>query len=136
MTTSPKKSPLHTPGGKFGRKREIALAALLSCKTIKEAARKIGVNERTLRAWMAEPDFANEFQAAKRELIQGAVNILRSSLSDFAQTWRQIALTGNNETARVNAAARGWEALYNADVTEQLEERLRVLERHFAGRKP
>ena len=53
-------------GAKFGRKKEDAVIALLSHRSIEEAARAIGVAEKTLRRWMREPDFDAAYRAAKR----------------------------------------------------------------------
>ena len=44
-------------GTKFGRKKEAAIAALLSQRSIDEAARAIEVAPNTLLRWMKEPDF-------------------------------------------------------------------------------
>jgi len=42
-------------GAKFGRKKEEAIAALLTQRNTEEAARAIGVVPSTLLRWMKEP---------------------------------------------------------------------------------
>jgi hypothetical protein len=55
-------------GAKFGRKKEAAVAALLTQRTAEEAARSIGIGPATLRRWQKDP----EFQAALREARKDA----------------------------------------------------------------
>ena len=50
-------------GSKFGRKKEEAIAALLTARNIEEAAKSVGIAPNTLLNWMKLP----EFQAAYRE---------------------------------------------------------------------
>jgi hypothetical protein len=49
--------------GKFGRKQEEAIAALLTQRNVEEAARSAGIGTRTLLRWLKVP----EFQAAYRQ---------------------------------------------------------------------
>ena len=53
-------------GTKFGRKKEQAIVALLSHRTIEEAARSISVVPNTLLRWMKEPEFDSEYRNARR----------------------------------------------------------------------
>ena len=53
-------------GAKFGRKKEEAIAALLTHRNTEEAARSIGVVPSTLLRWMKEPDFDAAYRAARR----------------------------------------------------------------------
>jgi hypothetical protein len=55
-------------GAKFGRKKEAAIAALLTQRTAEDAARSIGIGPATLRRWQKDP----EFQAALREAMKDA----------------------------------------------------------------
>jgi transposase-like protein len=42
-------------GSKFGKKKEAAIAALLTERNQAEAARSVGINLSTLKRWMREP---------------------------------------------------------------------------------
>jgi hypothetical protein len=53
-------------GAKFARKKEEAIFALLTHRTIEEAARSIGIDPKTLLRWMKEPEFDKAYRAAKR----------------------------------------------------------------------
>ena len=57
-------------GSKFGRKKEEAIAALLTQRNLEEAARATGIGTQTLLRWLKVP----EFQAAYREARRAAVS--------------------------------------------------------------
>jgi transposase-like protein len=59
---------MKAPGGKFGRKKEEAIAALLTHRNIEEAAKAAGIGPNTLLRWLKVP----EFQAAYREARRAA----------------------------------------------------------------
>src|ERR1700736_449366 len=62
-------------GAKFGRKKEEAIAALLTQRNVEEAAKSIGIVPNTLLRWLQVP----EFQAAYREARRGLLTIDRSA---------------------------------------------------------
>jgi len=53
-------------GANFGRKKEAAIAALLTARNTEEAARSIGIGPATLRRWQKEPEFDAAFREAQR----------------------------------------------------------------------
>jgi transposase-like protein len=57
-------------GAKFSRKKEEAVAALLTARNIEEAARVVGVATSTLLRWQKIPDFQDAYREAKRELVR------------------------------------------------------------------
>ncbi|HEV3331397.1 MAG TPA: hypothetical protein VG096_10470 [Bryobacteraceae bacterium] len=56
-------------GAKFGRKKEQAIAALLSYRNIEEAAKAAGISAATLKRWMRLPEFKAAYLAARREVV-------------------------------------------------------------------
>jgi hypothetical protein len=97
------------PGGKqYHRSREKALAALLVAPTIAEAARMAGIAERTLRSWLARPDFAKEYAARRRELLQGTLGKLHTLNSKAVETLERNMSSGHGPTeVRAAVAALG-----------------------------
>ena len=62
-------------GAKSEAVRERALVALLSEKTLAVAARRCGVNEKTLRRWLADDEaFKQELAQMRRGLFETAMN--------------------------------------------------------------
>ena len=54
------------PGGKFGRKKEEAIAALLTQRNIEEAAKVTGIGANTLLRWLKVPEFQTAYRQARR----------------------------------------------------------------------
>src|SRR5580658_5251646 len=59
-------------GSKFGRKKEAAIAALLSEKNHAEAARVAGIDLKTLKRWLRIPEFIEEWRRARWEGMEQA----------------------------------------------------------------
>jgi transposase-like protein len=53
-------------GTKFGRKKEEAIVALLSHRTLEEAARAVGVAPNTLLRWQQDAEFDKAYRKARR----------------------------------------------------------------------
>jgi hypothetical protein len=53
-------------GTKFARKKEEAIAALMSHRTLEEAARAVGVATNTLLRWQQDPEFDAALRMARR----------------------------------------------------------------------
>ena len=72
-------------GSKSEAVRQSAILALLSERTITAAAERSGINERTLRRWLDEPAFREEFEHARRvafEAGMGRVQALAAKAVD------------------------------------------------------
>jgi hypothetical protein len=59
-------------GTKFGRKKEAAIAALLTEKNHVEAARVIGIDLKTLKRWIRLPEFIEEWRRARWAVVEQA----------------------------------------------------------------
>jgi len=59
-------------GAKFGRKKEVAIAALLTQKNHEEAARVTGIDLKTLKRWLRLPEFEAEYLQARRDAVSQA----------------------------------------------------------------
>jgi hypothetical protein len=116
-------------GTKFGRKKEEAVAALLTQRNIEEAAKATGIAPNTLLKWMKEP----EFQAALREARRGAygqsIARLQQGTAAAATTLLKTMIDpGTPASVKVRAA----EAIFNhaakAIEIEDIEVRVAALE--------
>jgi hypothetical protein len=58
--------------------REKALNSLLESATIIDAAKKCGLNEKTLRRYLADAEFQKEFRAARRSIFEQNIVRLQS----------------------------------------------------------
>jgi hypothetical protein len=100
LENQPKKGP-----GKWSRKRQAAISALLTYDTIAKAAKHIRVAESTLYRWQRDPDFQREYQNAKDRIIERATDALRSGAMEAVSVLREVI--GNRKApcaSRVMAA--------------------------------
>ena len=62
-----------TPGTKLTRKQEAAILALLTSRTVEEAARVARVGPRTLYRWKKEREFDAAYREAKRAAFSQSI---------------------------------------------------------------
>ena len=91
-------------GTKFGRKKEAAIAALLTHRNIEEAAKAVGIRSPTLIAWMKVPEFDQEYREARRGALRQSVARLQQASGAAVTTLLKIMVDGS--ATRVYAAAR------------------------------
>jgi hypothetical protein len=97
----------------FGRKlneimakqnnHEKALTALLNSTSITDAATKCGLSERSLYRFLEDDDFKNEYEQAKRQIVESAVFGLQQAANEAVETLRRN-LTCDNPQAEIRAA--------------------------------
>ena len=90
---------------KLGERQEKVIAALLAFPTVRLAAESVGIGESTVTRWLAEPEFKARYEAARREVVEGAKQALRSASLGAVSTLAAISSDPNaKESARVTAA--------------------------------
>jgi len=117
------------PGGKFGRKKEEAIAALLTQRNIEEAAKATGIGTNTLLRWLKVPEFQAAYREARRAAFGQAVARLQQGTAAAATTLLKTLIDpGTPPSVRVRAA----EAIFNhaakAIEIEDIEARVTALE--------
>jgi hypothetical protein len=123
-------------GQKREQKQDIAIAALLHCESIREAAKEAGIAEATLHRYLGDDDFKKEYQAAKREVINHAICRLQQSAGKAVKTLVEICESkGAAPSARVAAAKTVLEISLKAVEYEDLEKRIVALEKTIAEKK-
>ncbi len=124
-------------GQKFGRKKEEAIAALLTQRNLEEAAKAAGIGTNTLLRWLKVPEFQAAYREARRSAFGQAVARLQQGTSAAATTLLKTMIdAGTPASVRVRAA----EAIFNhaakAIEIEDIEARVTELERSLAESKP
>jgi hypothetical protein len=120
------------PGGNKSRKKQLAVAALLSSGTIEQAAQKVGVSERTLNEWLADPGFARLYRTACQRVVEHAITVLQQTCSKAVLTLYQ-SLEADNPNVRVRAATVLIEQSLNALEKRSILQRLDELESRGRG---
>jgi hypothetical protein len=117
-------------GAKFGRKKELAIAALLTQRNTEDAARAAGVSTTTLIRWQKLPEFDAAYRAAKRAAFGQAVARLQQGASAAATTLLKTMIEPNTPASvRVRAAECVLNHAMKAIEIEDIEARVSELER-------
>jgi hypothetical protein len=116
-------------GTKFGRKKEQAIIALLSHRTLEEAARAIGIVPNTLLRWQKEPEFDAAYRAAKRAAFGQSIARLHYLSSAAVSTLGKVMLDAATPPAtKVRAADSILDHTTKAIEIEDIEARVAALE--------
>ena len=83
--------------------KEKALIALLESASIIEAAEASGLSEKTLRRYLEEKEFSDEYATARRQIVENAIAGLQQAANEAVETLRRN-LTCDNPQAEIRAA--------------------------------
>ena len=120
-----------------GRKRSLAIAALLNSPTIAHAATSAGISESTLTRWLREEGFLREYRLAQREALSQAIATLEAAAGSAVTVLRAAMLDQSATSASRVAAARViLEFSFRGAEIADLQERLEAVEAQLgeAGR--
>lgn len=84
--------------------KDKVMAALLCSLTEKEAAEKAGVTDRTVRNYLADKDFYEEYRGQRRQLVSKATGALQKSMVAAAVTLDCIMRNSDKTVERMAAA--------------------------------
>lgn len=118
------------------QKQHRALVALLTNPTKEAAAKAAGIESKTLRRYLANPEFREEYQKAFRSMVEDAARQAQQAIAPALSTLREIVEdTDEPAQARIQAARSTLE--YALRLTEQLDMmgRIENLERAIKERE-
>ena len=87
----------------MAKNTEKALTALLNASSVKDAATQSGLSEETIYRYLRDEDFKNEYEQAKRQIVEAAVSALQNAAIEAVETLRRN-LTCDNPQAEIRAA--------------------------------
>jgi hypothetical protein len=117
-------------GAKFGRKKEEAIAALLSQRNVEEAARVVGIATKTLLRWLKVPEFQEAYRQARGAVVSQATARLQQATGAAVSTLLKIMVDSGAPTAsRVRVAQCVLDRAHKAVELEDLEVRIMQLEK-------
>ena len=123
-------------GSKFSRTMDLAIAALLTHRSVEDAARAVGVSHNTLLRWMKEPEFKFALQNAIRAEFFQSTSRLRQASSAAATTITKIMVDPSAPHAcRLRAAEGVIDRTAKAIELEDLAFRLAEVERLLEEKK-
>jgi len=118
--------------GNLSRNQEKAISALLSSPSISEAAKAVGIGERTLWRWLKLDDFTEAYREARVELVNQAITLVQAGMAKAVQTLKDVMTNEKAPaSARVSAARAMIDMGLKATEIENLEKRITELEKVF-----
>jgi transposase-like protein len=118
------------PSSKFTRKKEEAIAALLTQRNIEEAAKSAGIGTQTLLRWLKIPEFQKSYREARRAAFGQAIARLQQGTSAAATTLLKLLI---DPATPASVKARVADSIFNhaakAIEIEDIEARVADLER-------
>jgi uncharacterized protein YggE len=112
------------------RKQDEAIAILLTVPTISEAAKHVGVGERTLFRWLQQDTaFQAAYREARRQAVQQAIARIQQATNTAVTTLEGVMTNPESpSSSRVSAARVVLEMALKAIEIEDLEGRVAALE--------
>jgi len=124
------------PGSKFTRKNEEAIAALLTQRSLEDAAKTAGIGTQTLLRWLKLPEFQAAYREARRQAVQQAVARLQQATGAAAITVLKLMTDPNVPAAvKLRAAECVFAHAIKGIELEDIESRLTELERAAGATK-
>ena len=116
--------------------REAAIEALLSQRSIEEAAKSIDISVSTLLRWLKEPDFNAAYRAARRSAFSQSVSRLQQASGAAVSTLLKVMIDANSPpSVKVRAADSVLDHAAKSIEIEDIEARVAELERAAQGSK-
>ena len=125
----------------FGREKgdDALLLALAAGDTVRAAAKKARMAERTAHRRMADPDFRRRLQDVRADMAQRALGKLSDGAATFADVLRELATKAESEAVRLSAARAGLELgnrlRETVELTAQVQELRREVEEGRHGNR-
>jgi hypothetical protein len=117
-------------GGKIGRKLEQAVAALLTAKSLEEAAKLVGVSPKTLQRWQRLPEFERLLRESRRTAFRQSLIRLHQASAPAVSTLMRVMLDAATPlTVKARCAYYVLEQTRKGIELEEIEARLAELER-------
>ena len=116
-------------GNKFGRKKEAAIAALLSEKNQADAARVAGIDLSTFKRWLRLPEFIKEYRRARWEVVEQSYARIQQNTPAAASVLLKLMVDPATSASGRIRAALGTFGLAREALDMDVEIRLSQLER-------
>ena len=117
-------------GSKFTRKKEEAIAALLTQRNVEEAARAAGIGTQTLMRWLKVPEFDAAYREARRAAFrQSVVRLQQASTAAVSTLLKVMVDPATPPATKVRAADSVLGHAAKAVEIEDIEVRVAALER-------
>jgi len=110
--------------------KELALVALLSNPSVKEAAAACNLSERTLFRFLSDDGFKTEYRDARRAIVETAIAAMQNGASEAVARLKDL-MYSENPAAAVRSSQIVYESAVKGVEVLDLAERLEILEDEF-----
>lgn len=105
-------------------RQQRALVALLTTPSKEAAAKAAGISTRSLRDYLADPEFQSEYKKAFGSMVEGATRQAQQALAPALSTLRKIVEDKDEDAnARISAArailSHGMKLIETADILDR-----------------
>ncbi len=117
-------------------KQQGAIAALVSHRTIEDAAKSVGIGKTTIFRWLQEDTFSDAYRKARTQAVKQAIGRIQATCTEAVDVLREIMI--NREapfSVRVTVARTILETSIKAVETEDLVTRIEHIEAHLNNKK-
>ncbi|MGO9275073.1 MAG: phBC6A51 family helix-turn-helix protein [Terriglobia bacterium] len=122
-------------GSKLRPKQEEAILALLTNRSVEDAARAVKIGRRTLYRWLSEPEFDQAYRKARRTAFgQGTARLQQSSNAAVSTVLKVMVDQGTPASTKLRAA--DLVLTHAAKAIEDIEARVAELERAAEAATP
>ena len=105
--------------------KERALAALLECSSIADAAKRCGLSQETLYRYLREKEFVSDYRNARRQVVENSITQLQQASGEAVETLRRN-LSCSNPQAEIRSAQiildNALKGVELVDILERLEQ--------------
>ena len=123
-------------GSKFTRKKEEAIAALLTQPNLEEAAKTVGIAPNTLLSWLKLTEFQAAYREARRAAFSQSIALLQQATSAAVSTLLKVMVDPSTPAStKVRAVDSVMSHAAKAIEIEDIETRVSELERAAEGQR-
>jgi hypothetical protein len=124
-------------GSKFGRRKEQAIASLLTSRSMEDAAKAARISSTTLKRWLQLPEFKAAYLEARREVVRQAnARIQQCSGAAASVLVRLMADPATPASVRARTALAILECANQSLELEDIEGRIARLEESEERERP
>ncbi len=124
-------------GTKFARKKDEAVTALLTNRTLEEAARAVGISTNALLRWQQDPEFDAALRKARRAAYgQSRARLQQASTAAVSTVLKIMVDPGSPASVRLRAADLVLTHTAKAVEIEDIDVRVALLEAAAADKDP
>jgi hypothetical protein len=109
-------------------KQQKAITALLSERTARDAAKKAGVNEKTLYTWLADPVFRGALRSAEMGILETVTRRLGVGQALALDTLEKLIQSARHESTKLTACVSWLNMFVKYRDMQDIDERLTALE--------